>query len=143
MFHSIYSRRAYKGDGVGGWIVYKTGSDARITGSLRDDVSVALPLVLDATVTSDLELRVRKNAYYECLEAVLTKPEPRWQDEQHIQVIGEDITTLVLEAWVLYFRFFQGVEDWIREADELETQNLPPSGRQTNFDASSFDEPQF
>jgi len=138
MFHSIYSRRAYKGDGVGGWIVYKSGSDARINASIAEGIEGMGDTIMSHVVVMGYKLSMRENTYYECYEVVITKQEPRWQDEQHIQVIG-DVTPMALqEAFVLLKRFFHDVEDWIREADELESQDLPPEGLQINSDAALF-----
>jgi hypothetical protein len=138
MFHSIYSRRAYKGDGVGGWIVYKSGGDARINASVAEERKEFTDYALPILIGQDLKVSMRKNTYYECLEVVITKQEPRWQDEQHIQVIGEDLIMALQEAFVVWYRFFYEVDDWIREADELETQDLPPEGSQINSDAALF-----
>jgi len=138
MFHSIYSRRAYKGDGVGGWIVYKSSSDARINASCAGGLEENPGEIMTILTSLGFKISMRANTYYECYEVVITKQEPRWQDEQHLQVIGENVPVMLREAYVLLDKLFLPIDDWIREADEFETQDLPPEGHQLNSDAALF-----
>jgi hypothetical protein len=141
MFHSIYSRSVYRGDGDGGYIVYKSGTDARINAIVAGCGMGRLDMVIALLMRRGLVVRLRTNAYHECLECAITKISPRWQDEQTIQIIGDSAPVLLLTAFAVWNTFFCDVIDWISEADHIDTQDLPSDGRQINFDASVFDEP--
>jgi hypothetical protein len=141
MFHSIYSRSVYRGDGDGGYIVYKAGTDTRINATLAKGKNDHVGMQISHLLQQGLIIRFRYNDYHNCLEVALTKLAPRWQDEQTLQVIGDSAPVLLRTAFIIYETFFSDRWDWISEADQIDTQDLPADGRQTNFDASVFDEP--
>jgi len=139
MFYSVYSRLQKKGDGNGGYITYVSGDNSllnRAVGLISVDMMFEhLELLID----SGHKFSMKTNAFHEMLEVSMSRPSPRWEDVQYLQVVGSSPMVCLADLLALYYMFFATCVDWVSEAVEIDGQdpdendpvinNLPPDLR--------------